>query len=162
MQFRTYAPIAALGKYIERLWQCSDSPRHRRERILPSGTVELVVNLREDELRIYDPVNPDHYQRLSGAIVSGAYSKPFWIDPAQHASIIGVHFRPGGAASFFGLPIAELADRHVDLESVWGPSRASPRRHTLRGRVIASCQPSARHRAVGKFFPILGTPPLAQ
>ena len=29
-----------------------------KERILPSGTVQLVINLRDDELRIYDRARP--------------------------------------------------------------------------------------------------------
>jgi hypothetical protein len=32
--------------------------QHLRERILPSGTIELVINLREDELRIYNAARP--------------------------------------------------------------------------------------------------------
>ncbi len=29
---------------------------------------------------------------------------------------MGVHFRPGGAFPFLGLPADELADKHIDLE----------------------------------------------
>jgi len=31
-----------------------------------------------------------------------------------------VHFRPGGAFPFLGLPAGELADAHLDLETLWG------------------------------------------
>ena len=33
---------------------------------------------------------------------------------------MGVHFRPGGAFPFFGLPMSELVDTHVELETLWG------------------------------------------
>lgn len=95
MFYRSYTPPKPLGDFVERFWLCSDAPPHSRERILPSGTIEMVVNLREDEIRIYDPSQPDRCTRMSGAIVSGTYSRFFVIDPLQHASILGVHFRPG-------------------------------------------------------------------
>src|SRR5262249_3956448 len=38
------------------------------------------------------------------------------------AFIIGVHFKPGGAFPFLGLPAGDLADTHVDLETLWGSS----------------------------------------
>jgi AraC-like DNA-binding protein len=120
MILRTAAPSPPLADLVERFWQCSDVPDHRRERILPSGTFELVMNLREDEIRIYDPLHPDRCKRYSGAVVSGPYSRPFVIDPQQHASIVGVHFKPGGAFPFLGVPAKELADTHVELESLWG------------------------------------------
>lgn len=115
MFYRSYTPQQPLGDFVERLWLCSDAPPHSRERILPSGTIELVVNLREDEIRIYDPSHPDRCTRMSGATVSGPYSRFFVIDPLQHASILGVHCRPGGAFPFLGVPAGELADTHVQF-----------------------------------------------
>src|SRR5687768_6982750 len=102
MFYRSYVPAPPLGDFVDRFWLCSDTPPHRRERILPSGTIELVVNLCEDEIRIYDPTHPDRCTRMSGATLSGAYSRYFVIDPLQHASILGVHFKPGGAFPFLG------------------------------------------------------------
>jgi AraC-like DNA-binding protein len=136
---RSYIPAAPLGELIERFWLCCDAPPHPRERILPSGTVELVINLREDEIRIYDPAHPDRYTRYSGAVVSGTYSRFFVIDPLQHASILGVHFRAGGAVPFLGVPAHHLADTHVDLETLWGPAAGE-----LRERLCAA--PTAARR----------------
>jgi AraC-like DNA-binding protein len=80
-----------------------------------------VFNLCDGEIRIYDRAHHDRYTRYSGAVVSGAYSSFFVIDPLVHTSIIGVHFRPGGAFPFLRLPADELADTHVDLADLWGP-----------------------------------------
>ena len=121
MLYRSYTPGPPLGDFIGRFWLCSDKPAHPRERILPSGTIELVFNLCDDEIRIYDPAHYNRCRRFSGAVVSGAYSSFFVIDPLVHASIIGVHFRPGGAFPFLGIPVGELADTHVDLAALWGP-----------------------------------------
>ncbi|MEA2559921.1 MAG: hypothetical protein QOH06_1425 [Acidobacteriota bacterium] len=139
MFYRSYTPAPPLGDFVDRFWLCSDAPPHQRERILPSGTIELVVNLREDEIRIYDPSHPDRCTRMSGAILSGAYSRFFVIDPLQHASILGVHFKPGGAFPFLGAPAGELADTHIDIETLWGPSAVE-----LRERLCAAPTPAKR------------------
>jgi AraC-like DNA-binding protein len=119
MQYRTYKPVPPLADYVEYLWALRDAPAHSAERIVPSGTLELVVNLHEDALWIYDPATGGTRQ-CSGAAVSGAYRRYFVIDARAHASIVGVHFGPGRAQAFLDVPPGELADRHVDLEMLWG------------------------------------------
>jgi len=139
MHYLVHIPALPLTEFVEHLWTLSDAPTHARERIVASGTQELVINLHEDEFRIYEPVDTQGYQRFSGAIVSGAYRGSFVIDTRAHTSVIGVHFRPGGAAPFLGLPPGELADSHVDLETLWGT-----RAHELRGRLHDA--QTTRHR----------------
>ncbi|HTE55916.1 MAG TPA: helix-turn-helix domain-containing protein [Kofleriaceae bacterium] len=133
MLYRSHIPAPPLAGFVENLWCLNDAPHHTRERILPSGTIELVVNLVEDEIRIYDPVHGDRCRRLSGAIVSGAYRGFFVVDTLEHASVIGVHFRPGGASPFLGVPAGALADAHVDLDALWGRRAAE-----LRERLCAA------------------------
>src|SRR5262245_30761760 len=139
MFLRTYIPGPPLDECIDRFWLCSDTPPHPRERILPSGTVELVINLSDDEIRIYDPSDPARPRRYPGAVVSGPYSNFFLIDPLVHASIIGVHFRPGRAVPVLGVPASELADAHVDLGSVLGKTAAE-----LRERLCTAATPAKR------------------
>lgn len=139
MFLRTYHPGPPLDACIDRFWFCSDTPPHPRERILPSGTVELVINLSEDEIRIYDASHPDRVRRYSGAVVSGPYRSFLVIDPIQHASILGVHFRPGGAVPVLGVPASELADAHIDLETLWGQAALE-----LRERLCAAATPAKR------------------
>ncbi len=120
MDFYSHVPDGPLSEYIENFWHCSDAPVHTRERILPSGTIEFVFNLHEDEVRIYDPTCPDRYQRFPGAVASGTYARPFIIDPSQHKTMLGVHFKPGGAFRFLGIEANELANNHVPLNDLWG------------------------------------------
>jgi AraC-like DNA-binding protein len=139
MIFRSSVPVPPLDVFIERFWHCSDAPSHQRERILPSGTFEFVFNLREDEIRIHDALRPGRLKRLSGAVVSGPYRSCFGIDPSQHASIVGVHFRPGGAFAFLGVRADELTDAHADLEALWGAQAID-----LRERLCATASVSRR------------------
>jgi AraC-like DNA-binding protein len=137
MFYRSYTPAAPLCHFVEQFWFSSDAPVHTRARVLPRGTIELVINLRDDEIRIFDPLRAVEPRRFTGAVVSGAYSRFF--EPQVHESVLGVHFRPGGATSFLGVPAGELAESHVDLESVWGPAAGE-----LRARLCEAATPEAR------------------
>lgn len=52
-------------------------------------------------------------------LVVGAHSEAFVIDP-RDTCVLGVHFRPGGAHPFFGLPTDEVRNRRLPLEALWG------------------------------------------
>jgi len=53
MLYRSYIPAAPLSDFIEDFWLYDNyRPVHLKERILPSGTTELVINLRDNELRV--------------------------------------------------------------------------------------------------------------
>jgi AraC-like DNA-binding protein len=138
MQYRTYRPAPPLADFVAYMWALRDLAVHAHERIVPSGTLELVVNLNEDALRIYDP-RAGVWREYSGAVVSGAYRRYFVIDTRDHASIVGVHFKPGGAWPFLGVPPGELADRHIDLAMLWGRSAVE-----LRERLCAAATSQER------------------
>src|SRR5262245_55927140 len=117
---RRYVPRPGLSEFVEDFWLYDGYvSAHDRERILPSGTFELVLNLRENELRIYDSVRPGDCRRLSGAVVSGPYAGYFGSDAVEEVALMGVHFRPGGAFAFLGFPAGHLANAHIDLAEVW-------------------------------------------
>jgi AraC-like DNA-binding protein len=123
MRFSSGKPTGYLSDLVENFWLYDGyEGEHSNERILPTGTIELVINLRENELRIYDADRPEVCSRYSGAVVSGAYRKGFISDAEEEAFIIGIHFKPGGAFPFLGIPADDLADAHVDLETLWGYS----------------------------------------
>jgi AraC-like DNA-binding protein len=121
MRFSSATPTEFLRGFVENFWLYEGyEGEHANERILPTGTIELVINLREDELRIYDADDPTQPSRYSGAAVSGAYGKGFVSDSEEEVFIIGIHFRAGGAFPFLGVPVDELADSHIDLDTLWG------------------------------------------
>jgi AraC-like DNA-binding protein len=111
-------PTPALADIVEYVWASQGAPAHARERVLPTGTVELFVSLVDVGGRIHDAAGRDRW--VSGGGVAGAYRRPFMFDTRENASVVGVHFRPGRAGAVLGLPPGELMDRHVDLEAIWG------------------------------------------
>lgn len=121
MLYLVHQPGPRLDGLVDFLWLLSDAPGHGRERIVPSGTVEVVFNLHEDEVRIQDAAS-GRERSLRGAIASGCYGGAFDVDTRAHSLVVGVHFQPGGAGSILGVPPGELASAHVGLEDLWGVS----------------------------------------
>jgi AraC-like DNA-binding protein len=140
MHFLTYRPRPPLNAFVERFWLCLDGQSPRRERILPSGTLELVVNLHDDAVRIYESAESPRVETHAGVVVSGTYARAFVIDAMQHAAMFGVHFSPGGAFAVLGVPANGLANAHVDVAALWGDREA----RELRERLCAAATPRAR------------------
>lgn len=141
MNYSFHRPAAPLAKFVHGFWESVYDPSHPKVRILPSATVELVINLSENEIRIYELGQLGGCRRLPGAVVAGAYARALDIDPMQHASMIGVHFRPGGAFPFFGTVVGELANSHVSLDELWRISAIE-----LRERLCSVDTPIQRFR----------------
>ena len=69
MRFSSHKPAAFLADFVDNFWLYEGyEAEHVNERILPTGTIELVINLRENELRIYnadEPVRCSLFRALS-------------------------------------------------------------------------------------------------
>jgi hypothetical protein len=51
--FLTYIPRQPLADFVQLFWYSEGyRPKHAKEHHLPTGTLELVINLREDALRV--------------------------------------------------------------------------------------------------------------
>jgi AraC-like DNA-binding protein len=181
MQVLSHIPQPPLNRFVDLFWFYDGyfPGPHSKERLMPDGSVELVINLKEDEARIYDREKLDRYERLPGALLCGPHSSFFVIDTSQQASVIGVHFKPGGAFPFFKMPAGELHNLHVSLEDLWGHEAGLLRERLLevqtpenKLRVLEdcllerACRPLERHRAVdcalGLFRNIHTAPAIAE
>jgi AraC-like DNA-binding protein len=120
MFFRTYKPAPPLSDFVDDIWYYEgDQTPHSKERILPDGRMQLLINLREGRLGVYDGEQPPRFESLSGIVLSGVYSEHFVIDTACQAQIMGVSFKQGGTFPFFTPPATELATVHVSLDALW-------------------------------------------
>ena len=106
-------PRGVLGEFVELLWLYDTHPRaHGQERMLPMATTELVIDLGGTM------ANPPI------ALVVGPHSEHWALDTSRATTVIGVHFRPGGAFPFFGVPAGELHNARVSLDALWGADAA--------------------------------------
>lgn len=154
--YAVHAPPPSLAGLVDYFWALTDAPSHSRERVIPSGTIEIVFNLHEDEFRIQRPrAGGEECARFRGAITSGAYSRAFGVETRAHASIVGVHLKAGGAAGVLGVPAGELADTHVELEALWGRRAVE-----LRERLCAAADAAQRFRILEQALIGRLSPPL--
>jgi AraC-like DNA-binding protein len=132
-----YKPRFPLSNFVDSIWYF-DGPMqsHKKDRMLPDGSMDLVINLVDDEIRVYHKERHDECRSFRGPVVGGPYSEAFVIDTAEQAHCVGVQFKPGGAYPFLGLPSNELKDNQVPLDLLWGA-----RAYELRNRVLEAEQP---------------------
>lgn len=158
MVFYNYIPKLPLAAFVNQFWLCEgDTPPHQKERILPDGSIELLINLRQDRLNIYNRDNPEQCQIFRGALIAGVHSEYFVIDTASQEFIMGVHFKPGGAFPFFGLPSCELRDVHVSLDNLWKATAQEVREQLLEAET-----PQARFGILEKALLAQATKPLTR
>ena len=120
--YLSFRPGPPLNEFVDHFWLIEGGQAPRLEKILPCGTNELVVNLKNNEIHIHDAEQPERYRRFSGAVFSGTYSRSFVCNALQHEAMMGVHFRPGGAFPFLGTEASELTNAHANLADLWGRS----------------------------------------
>lgn len=101
----TMRPGPPLESVLECLWHFggSTSQTHGRERVLPNGRFQLVLNL-----------------AARAATVSGLRLEHVEVDAADLPCAMGVVFRPGAATRFFKGSALDFYSRAVPLAFVWG------------------------------------------
>ncbi len=143
MLYQVAEPPYPLSLFVSSLWYGENVPQHALERFLPTGHVDIVINVRDATFRIYDPANLQHPRHFSGPLVSGAHSRYYVIDTLQQASLMGLKFRYGGAYPFLGDAVNQLQDKHVALKDLWGREAM-----VLQETVMEAKTPGARLRCL--------------
>jgi AraC-like DNA-binding protein len=94
---------------------------HQRERILPNGCVQIILNLARDFI-LYIPGSTlqGAEQRVAPSLVVGARFTYELVDTSDMADLAGVIFEPGGFAAFVRDPVNAFTQLNVSLEDVWG------------------------------------------
>jgi AraC-like DNA-binding protein len=120
MQLIRYRPAPPLDRYVECFWWSHrDESQHPSEYMLPSGAAQLLFALHEKPI-LCRPSGSGPAMVWSGSIVHGPQSSYYMAGPKPKGGCVGVSFRPGGAGAVLGVSMAELADRHVALNVIWG------------------------------------------
>jgi AraC-like DNA-binding protein len=120
MIFRLRVPRAPLSYFVENLWFYQDlEVDHTKEKLLPDASVELIVDLSEGPKKLYDRQDILRYTGYNRCWISGMQNRYLVIGTEKGSSMMGAHFRTGGAAPFFGFPISELTAHVVELDLIW-------------------------------------------
>jgi len=143
-----YKPGPPLDRFVECLWLWEGQARaHAMERILPDGSMQIVVNLAEDRIPLYDRATGVPAGATRGVILCGPRTGHAVIDTASQRAVFGFHFKPGGLLPFLRMPLDELRDLELGLDCVWG--RAADE---LRERLLGAATGSAKFRAAEQWL----------
>ena len=109
--FQHYVPKKPLSEFVGFLWYWRGrAVPYSKERILPMGTVELVIKLGSGW--------------TSEAGISGPQSRSCIIDRPAQDEYLGIHFNFGGAFPFLGFSCGDLHNLNITLADLWGERRA--------------------------------------
>ena len=139
-------PAAPLGHFIRTLWyaRAGDVARHR-ERVLPSGCVQIILSLSRDFILDFPEGPPEC--RVKPALVVGARSVYEIVDTSDMADLIGMVFNPGGFPVFAGDAADRFSNRSVALEGIWGSDAEG-----LRDRLREIDSPEQRLDCMERFL----------
>jgi len=121
-------PAPPLDRFIRSLWYArAPHVPHHRERVLPTGRVQVILNLDRDWL--HDCPDGGPAVHTAPALVVGARSIYEIIDSRDMADLIGIVFEPGGFAPFAGDAVDQFSNRSWTLEDIWGRQARALRDH---------------------------------
>lgn len=108
------SPPARLAPYIERVWASRGALDAPRERIMPSGTADLVINLGAPMRFAQGALT--RFEQVPTMCASGLLTRAALLEhPPIHAAV-GVRLTPAGALAIFKAPMVELLDGFIELE----------------------------------------------
>jgi len=128
-----YKPVPPLSGFVDFLWESRPyAPPHKSERVLPTGAMDLVVDVTRDG--------------GDCGIVSGARSTFHLLDTSRPREFVGARFTPGGGFAFFG-PAHALRNLSLPLATVWDHAALE-----LRERLAATPPGTARFTVLEQFL----------
>ena len=142
----------ALRPFIDHIvFHCGIVTGHTKERVLPDGGIDLIIDLGDKAQHVYD--NGDFSQKTAyrKAWISGMRDERLTIDAGSGSPMIVVRFRPGGARCFFDFPMIELNNHVIALDDLLGA-----RIERLREQLLEARSPLLYFDILEAFFLQLG------
>jgi AraC-like DNA-binding protein len=137
MSIVVHQPTPPLDRYIICLWYADLRAPYRWEKILPSGALELIINFGAP-FRLYDQHDSTRFALQTESWLVGLHTTYLINEPLAETHMIGVRFRPGGAAAFFPFPAFELHNQVVPADALWGRFAAEAREQLYAAPTLAS------------------------
>ncbi|HET9208836.1 MAG TPA: AraC family transcriptional regulator [Thermoanaerobaculia bacterium] len=112
---------AHLAGVVEFFWHFDGTLVMPRERVFPSGRLELIVQL-DATYRLIEGSGPES---CPWTCLTGLQTSSMLIEaPARSSRVMGIRFHPIGAYAVLGLPLSEVSGLTVDLQDLAGRAAA--------------------------------------
>ncbi|HSB27919.1 MAG TPA: helix-turn-helix domain-containing protein [Pyrinomonadaceae bacterium] len=121
MLHKLHFPEPPLSQFVENIWYYDGHHvDYQREKILPDGAIELIIDLDSWPKKIFaDETEVHNFRTVKKAWISGERTR-YIVIGTDNTHMIGIRFKPGGAYPFFGFPISELTEWVTELDLIWG------------------------------------------
>ncbi|WP_344169436.1 helix-turn-helix domain-containing protein [Kribbella lupini] len=129
MEYVSRVPRPPLDGLIDDLYYLEGPPPYARLTLPPAPSALLIVNL-GPPFRIRGGTDLETTEYADGCVVTMPTRAWDFSYPLRTRSV-GAHLKPWGLAPFLPMPAAELCDRPVTIEQVWGRRAVAELREKL-------------------------------
>src|SRR5689334_8074098 len=129
VEYVSRVPRPPLDGLIDDLYYLEGAPPYARLTLPPMPAALLIVNLGAP-FRIRAGTDIETAEYADGCVITTP-TRAFEFGYPLPTRSVGVHVKPWGLAPFLPMPAAELCDRPVTLEQVWGRPAVAELRNRL-------------------------------
>ncbi|MER7249363.1 helix-turn-helix domain-containing protein [Kribbella sp. NPDC000426] len=129
MEYVSRVPRWPLGGLVDDLYYLEGVPPYARLMLPPMPAALLIVNLGAP-FQIRGGADRELAEYADGCVISMP-TRAFEFGYPVPTRSVGVHLKPWGLAPFLPMPAAELCDRPVTIEQVWGRAAVAELRDRL-------------------------------
>ena len=126
MLYLAHKPRGLLERAIRLLWYVrAPQIEEKRQRVLPSGCAQIILNLSRDHL--VDCDEKGRLERISPSLIVGQRSKYEIIHASDLTELIGVVLEPGYLPILASEGADLFSNRSLPLDGIWGTEAQSLR-----------------------------------
>lgn len=118
MPLKIHQPAAPLSNYIEYFWYLNEQIPYSREKILPTNTVELIINF-GDVFQLQEHPENQTVRTMDNAWLVGLQTKYLINEIMGHSHMIGIRFKPWGIMPFFQIPAQKFQNHIIEMDAIW-------------------------------------------
>ncbi len=124
MLYRPFVPQRSpLSDVVETVFYLEGyRPEHRLERIVPDGSINLVIELDGRVRHVCDRETKEPQQACVGSWLSGVHTSPLTIEALPDTRLVAVRMRPGRASWLLGPNVDAFTDRVTPGTEIFGPA----------------------------------------
>jgi len=119
LNYIRHIPSPPLDNFIDYFYYIDGSMPYRREKVLPTGWLDLEVNL-GDAIQIYDASGSKPIATCVESWWVGVWNTYGTVEWPLNVQLVGIHFKPGGAYPFLNFPLTELHNQIIPADAIWG------------------------------------------
>jgi AraC-like DNA-binding protein len=142
-RFASAPPDPALVGIVQEYWEVEGRLTPFRERVLPNGYTELMINLGPPH-QLITHAGTSVWER---AWFSGLHERSIVIESHDGTHLVSARLHPLGAFRLLGPRVAKLVNKVFDLEGLLGPPGAE-----LRAVLLAADSPEQRFAHLEEFL----------